>query len=1767
MTNFGTTDSRLACTIIDFNLNNVISYSQAINDDSVPITRPNKKQRLDNSTKDIVQTADVEAGEYNTLFKRDLVLESDSPVLLTPDLINLSQGFKKVSEGIYKYSTNFAEFKFQPNQQLLFITGKPKKNINKNKKVLFYSINVMGDDMKSSELSEICKLEIEIINLAMRKLKGLVRLINDAIGLQIIFNTLTNKVYTKISYHLEMKSDFQNVLPPDITEKLGHIYAHHYNPFPTLVDKLQPLMKDVAIGPALFYQTISENTATLPGIEHDFDIPELEAELLKFQKKTVNWLLHKESVEYDTETGRVKNISLIDDSIVSRIEAHFSNRDLDYETLDGEINVILNKFCFGWKRYVDTMTKQVYWLNSYTGNSLTRDNVYNFIHNYSKSSNNNECPQTLPGQGLLAEEMGLGKTVETTALILLNQRPSAEVNQEFKLRLKVDGDLRTLTKVKTTLIVAPESILKQWYEELSRLAPSLHITIYKGMGKYDSWSNNARVIAQYLSKFDIVLTTYGMISRELDYALYSSRHQLTRLGKKRSASSGLFGNKSNGSDENHSNGNGQEINNLIDKNAELDDFRSKFQLSLNNRKKTNIPHKDYEEIAKQEVLLALKHNKESHVHGHTNYESPLMLLQFWRVLLDEVQMVSSSVSRAFQSAELIPRFHAWGVSGTPIKKNFDDLHSVLKFLRVAPFNYGIAKFSWETLKLPKSYNDFVQLWNSLCLRHTKYMVRNDLSIPPQKRTLITTPFTVVEQENYNQKLEDCLSAICLDLNGNPVTDDWSPTPSILANMRTWLVKLRQVCGNPQIGNISQGKYRYKSKARFGGIIQTVQQLKTLEKVLDDMIKKAFEDVNEGERKILQMIVEVGQFNEYVTIPSEAIKVLTIGAKETERIIHKLKLVHTENVAKYHKALEQLRMRSGKNFDKRKYEDDDDDSDLVFESEITSRLEQMTPIPDEEGEFNFTEANEQLTRYKEAKGSSLLRLRSWLITLHKIYFLLASSHFQMVDEEYQKKVLEYALKRNNNFHNVTSRVEDVTTNSLLNADEITAFICKIPVEDIKFPEPNYLKDFVADEALSLDEIEVEKHKYLELKFYDLAEDCRQIILGSSIKGVEKTVSQRITSRPFYKDGTFHNDGGVLLSKTTKAHFDKIPEISINSLYEEVGGVKSNLYVDKVADLIDQLNRQAEVINKWTNDLVRILCKPLLAEGKNPDGAEYEESLLDQEKVYNYLQVIPRILVDRSSFTLGEDQAIRIKEIRRAQDREFKLEVERRGEDTSLNELEEERNSVKPKFATSLQDMVTEIKDIEAELKDNKRFVLDPDIVSREIESLEIIGNRIKNIYENEKLAQVLLQKEISTNYNAVFNSRIEYFKQLQSISDSVKARQFPFTLDELIGENFNYFDKSYCRELDNLNKKMLRDITKFRYLLSLTDAGLTKEDENDLFCIICRSTITVGTLTACGHKYCKDCLGEWLKRNPTCPTCKARCDRFTVYHFTHYKPNVSAQAVDDNHIQTKESHKNLHSIYRPLEEKVSDEIKDITLKDSYGSKVDLIVKQILNLKRQNQKVQIVVFSQWQDLLIILGTAFKSNGISFVGSRGTLISEVGAGRHPDKYDSIEEFKNPHNNITCFLLNAKAQASGLTLVNATHIFLCEPLVNTSLELQAISRIHRIGQKHETTVWMFAIESSVEESIVLMSTNKRLRYMRQEAAKLNESPEEEENDAAEKKDLSEAESMALMQSDGNALLVGKHHGDGEEVTNSDLWDAFFCARTSSDGANPMAKPINDSL
>jgi E3 ubiquitin-protein ligase SHPRH len=144
---------------------------------------------------------------------------------------------------------------------------------------------------------------------------------------------------------------------------------------------------------------------------------------------------------------------------------------------------------------------------------------------------------------------------------------------------------------------------------------------------------------------------------------------------------------------------------------------------------------------------------------------------------------------------------------------------------------------------------------------------------------------------------------------------------------------------------------------------------------------------------------------------------------------------------------------------------------------------------------------------------------------------------------------------------------------------------------------------------------------------------------------------------------------------------------------------------------------------------------------------------------------------------------------------------------------------------------------------------------------------------------------------------------------------------------------------------------------------------------------------------------------------------------------------------------------------------------------------------------------------------------------------------------------------------------LVNATHVFLCEPLINTAIELQAIARVHRIGQQRPTTVWMYLVSDTVEEAIYEISVSRRLSHIVQREKEKGDgesSPSHQAKTGISQLDnLSEiaidsANSLEIRDANLAKLLSGGSSG-GEIVNKDDLWQCLF-------GSNQKASPSNAS-
>lgn len=72
--------------------------------------------------------------------------------------------------------------------------------------------------------------------------------------------------------------------------------------------------------------------------------------------------------------------------------------------------------------------------------------------------------------------------------------------------------------------------------------------------------------------------------------------------------------------------------------------------------------------------------------------TPLTRLRWWRVCLDEAQMVETSTAKAALMASRLSARHRWCITGTPLSRGLEDLYGLFFFLRAAPLH---ERFWWN----------------------------------------------------------------------------------------------------------------------------------------------------------------------------------------------------------------------------------------------------------------------------------------------------------------------------------------------------------------------------------------------------------------------------------------------------------------------------------------------------------------------------------------------------------------------------------------------------------------------------------------------------------------------------------------------------------------------------------------------------------------------------------------------------------------------------------------------------------------------------------------------------------------------------------------------------------------------------------------------------------------------------------------------------------------------------------------------------------------
>ncbi|KAI0490708.1 SNF2 family N-terminal domain-containing protein [Xylaria cf. heliscus] len=618
---------------------------------------------------------------------------------------------------------------------------------------------------------------------------------------------------------------------------------------------------------------------------------------------------------------------------------------------------------------------------------------------------------------------------------------------------------------------------------------------------------------------------------------------------------------------------------------------------------------------------------------------------------------------------------------------------------------------------------------------------------------------------------------------------------------------------------------------------------------------------------------------------------------------------------------------------------------------------------------------------------------------------------------------------------------------------------------------------------------------EVEGYELAQKIRRELLQEPLTKVSKLMKK-------------------LQERADTQSFVEIPEIITPDMHI----LESRQIAADLETLGESLNKQADVIDDLREHVIQLLLKPLVDAEEEVEitGEEYEDSTKVQDHLMVYSLALGAIMGDRQEALTGlVNERIRYET---AAAEGMAREDEGHAPEKLL-ELLRVRRDVKPQpDGISLRGIITQLRELSTKLRHdasegNARARMLHQIVTTQFRAAQ-------DILTKQSKVAVSLERDLEF-FTSAMNSRVEFYRQLQSVSDNVAplAPEISTVLDTSW--------KNYLVQEADLRKKTEHWRSNRRHLVHMREDSSSNDP-----CAICRGDdFNIGAITTCGHKFCKECIVQWLRSKHRCPLCKEHQTPNMLSEFNNKDQAVAKQRSLGR--RSRVDSRREWGVYSDLHDNKRRAIQDVQLHGpSYSSKVDNLVKHLIWLRGEDPGAKSIIFTQFRAFFKILEQALTEHHIGFAAFT----------RYGNRSLEIQRFKDDPS-VECLLMDAKAHSSGLNLVNASHVFLCEPLLNTALELQAIARVDRIGQEHETTVWLYVVQNTVEENIHTLSEQRRLAHIGEDEqkGKAKETTEEQ----LEALTLEAANSRELEQSSWSHLMDKSE--EGETVDKGDLWECLF--------------------
>jgi len=227
------------------------------------------------------------------------------------------------------------------------------------------------------------------------------------------------------------------------------------------------------------------------------------------------------------------------------------------------------------------------------------------------------------------------------------------------------------------------------------------------------------------------------------------------------------------------------------------------------------------------------------------------------------------------------------------------------------------------------------------------------------------------------------------------------------------------------------------------------------------------------------------------------------------------------------------------------------------------------------------------------------------------------------------------------------------------------------------------------------------------------------------------------------------------------------------------------------------------------------------------------------------------------------------------------------------------------------------------------------------------------------------------------------------------------------------------------------------------------------CVVCMDRPREALLVPCGHcHFCMECVSALESK--TCPVCRAGI----------------ARVVKDDRRQAKNPLFGRNSILQRIK---------LDAQFASSSKLDAVVQHVAQALGEPDVAglpnKVIVFSQFTNFLDLVQWRLESLKVAKV------VKLVGSLNQQERRAVLASFQTKRE-VNVILMSLKAGGEGLNLQQASHVLSCDPWWNPSVEMQAIHRAHRIGQTRPVRAIRFVTAGTIEERMLELQDKKQLIF-----------------------------------------------------------------------------------